>query len=64
MQAKKWWKSKTLWFNIVSGVLLALESNMQLIQQAVGENAYLVMLLVNIVGNAVLRALTKESLCA
>lgn len=64
MQAKKWWRSKTLWFNIVSGVLLALESNMQLIQQAVGENAYLVMLLVNIVGNAVLRALTKESLCA
>lgn len=64
MQAKKWWKSKTLWFNIVSGVLLALESNMQLIQQAMGENVYLVMLLVNIVGNAVLRALTKESLCA
>lgn len=64
MQAKKWWRSKTLWFNIVSGVLLALESNMQLIQQAMGENVYLVMLLVNIVGNAVLRALTKESLCA
>ncbi len=53
---KKWWKSRSLWFNIGSAVVGAI------VAQVTPNNGFpeAVVLAVNVVGNAVLRFLTSQ----
>lgn len=55
-------KSKTIWFNVVVGMLLAAESAIPLLQPVLGEATYGIVSFVLIVGNVAFRSLTSKSL--
>lgn len=56
---KPWWKSKTLWFNILVAALLAVEMNLPNLQDFIEPEQYAYLLgAVNLI-NVVLRAVTK-----
>lgn len=59
MPTKKWYQSKTLWFNFLSAAIV-------MVQDLAGVNAISNELAVQavIVGNAVLRLITKDSIGA
>lgn len=59
-QAKKWWKSKTLRFNLFVVVLAAAESQLHLIQPLLPVNFYQVLAFVVPIANKALRFLTTE----
>jgi hypothetical protein len=62
MNAKPWWQSKTLWFNVLMGALGAAEANANLIQPYVAGNIYGWGLMLLTAGNAALRILTTQGL--
>lgn len=57
---KKFYSSKTYWFNVIVTLFLAAEANLQLLQPVLGQNVYAIACFVLIVGNAILRNMTKE----
>ncbi len=59
---KPWYKSRTLWFNVVMAGLAALEAGAHLVQAYVPGNVYGWGLLALAVGNAGLRIITTQGL--
>jgi hypothetical protein len=59
---KKWWKSKTLWLNVVSAGLLAVEASVGLIKEQFGAQSYLLLLALLAAANAGLRFVSSQSL--
>lgn len=62
---KSFWKSKTLWFNAITGVLAMVEQAQPLLEQFLSEGtANEVLLTVNVLGNMILRFATKTGIVA
>lgn len=61
---KSWWKSKTLWVNIIVAVLASLESTTGLLQPYLPEHWYVVVAVGMPVINVVLRIVTTQGLKA
>lgn len=59
---KKWYESKTLWFNAVCAALAALEASLGFVQPLMPVNVYAILSLVLTIGNAVLRVITNQGL--
>lgn len=57
---KRWWKSRTLWFNAVVAALAAIEAGAHLIQPYVPGNVFGYGVLLLTAGNAVLRIVTTQ----
>lgn len=60
---KKWWKSKTLWFNAVVAALAAAEASFGVLQPVLPGNVYGWISFVLTVGNAILRFYTSQAVC-
>jgi hypothetical protein len=63
-ETKPFWKSKTLWFNLLSGLLLFLDQNSLTLQQHLGTNVAAWIAAVVTSGNAILRVVTNQPLSA
>lgn len=61
---KAWWKSKTLWINIIVAVLASLEATTGLLQPFLPEHWYVVVAVGLPVINVVLRIVTTQGLKA
>lgn len=59
---KPWYKSRTLWFNAIVAILIALETGLHIIQPYVPGNIYAWSLLLLIIVNAALRIITSQGL--
>lgn len=59
---KLWWKSRTLWFNLILAAAAAAESGFSLLQPLLPVNAYAVLTFALAVGNAALRVITTTEL--
>ena len=59
---KRWWRSRTLWFNAVVAGLTAAEMSLQLMQPLLGDHTYQLIAFVLAVGNAVLRLISTQAL--
>lgn len=59
---KSWYRSKTLWVNLLVGVLAAVESQFNLLQPLLPVNFYAALAFALPVINAALRLITKEAL--
>jgi hypothetical protein len=55
-------KSKTMWFNTLTGMLLAAEPALHLLQPVLGASTYGIVSFVLIVGNVALRTITNKAL--
>ena len=62
MTTKRWWRSRTLWFNALVAALAAAEASANLIQPYVAGNVYGWGLMLLTAGNAVLRIVTTQGL--
>ncbi len=60
MDAKPWWKSRTLWVNFFFAALTAVEANMGLLREHLGAAGYVGALSVVVGVNAVLRTITSQ----
>ena len=60
MDTKPWWKSRTIWFNVASAALVAVEASLSVLQDALGPYAYVVVVGVVAGGNVILRTLTVQ----
>lgn len=56
--AKPWWKSKTMWLNLIAAALLALEAQFSLLQPYLPGNVYAYFAVGLTMGNALLRVVT------
>lgn len=61
---KSWWKSKTMWVNIIVAVLASLEATTGLLQPYLPEHWYVVVAVGLPVINVVLRIVTTQGLKA
>lgn len=61
---KAWWKSKTLWINIIVAVLASLEATTGMLQPFLPEHWYVVVAVGLPVINVVLRIVTTQGLKA
>ena len=61
-EKKPWYKSKTIWFNIIVAMLAALEASSAMIQPFVKGDVYGYALLILTIGNAGLRIITTQGL--
>ena len=59
---KQWWKSKTLWLNGFVALVAALEVSTGLLKPYVGEDGYVLLMVLLPVANAMLRFITTEKL--
>jgi len=59
---KQWWKSKTLWLNGIVALVAALEVSTGLLKPYVGEDGYVLLMVLLPVANAMLRFITTEKL--
>ena len=59
---KKWYASKTLWFNVIVTALIALEQSLSVLQTLVPVNTYAIAVTVLAVGNAILRVITTQGI--
>ena len=59
---KSWWKSKTLWVNIIVAILASLEATTGLLQPYLPEHWYVVVAVGLPVINVVLRIVTTQGL--
>jgi hypothetical protein len=62
LMSKPWYKSKTIVFNIVVAMLLALEPVFNLLQPLLPSNVYAVLSVLLVVGNAALRIISSTTL--
>jgi hypothetical protein len=60
--AKPWWRSKTVWFNLLSAFAVAAEAAFSLLQPLLAQNTYAVISFAIVAGNIVLRKLTHQPL--
>lgn len=60
MTKKRWFTSKTLWFNAAAAALVALEASSGLLQPLLPVNLYAAFAVLLPVVNAVLRVLTSK----
>ena len=58
---KAWYRSKTMWFNIISALLVALEGYVGMLAVHFGPDAMQVVVGVIVVGNMALRAATTTA---
>lgn len=61
---KSWWKSKTLWVNIIVAVLASLEATTGLLQPYLPQHWYVVVAVGLPIINVVLRIVTTQGLKA
>ena len=61
-QMKPWYRSKTLWFNLIIGSLAALEANMGALSGFIRADWYAIICIVLPVGNAILRIVSTAKL--
>ena len=59
---KHWWKSRTLWFNLIVAAVAAAELGFPALKPLLPDNLYLLLTFVLVVGNALLRAVTTKAL--
>lgn len=59
---KSWWQSKTIWLNLVSALLMALELKFDLLQPILPGNVYAWLAVAITVANGVLRVVTSAPL--
>ena len=59
---RQWWKSKTLWLNGIVALVAALEVSTGLLKPYVGEDGYVLLMVLLPVANAMLRFITTEKL--
>ena len=59
---KKWYKSKTLWFNLLMASLTAVEASFSLFEYIVPGNIYVIIVTSLAIGNAVLRVISDSKL--
>ena len=57
---KKWYKSKTIWLNVIVGALVALESTTSYLQGYIQEKFYIAIAIGLPVVNAMLRSVTNQ----
>lgn len=57
--AKKWYESKTVWFNIAMTLLMAVEANFSLLQAYLGQAYYGLAMFAVTMGNVFLRLITS-----
>lgn len=62
VEPKHWWKSKTLWLNLIAAILIALESQFSLLQAVLPGNVYAWIATALTVANAALRVITTAPL--
>lgn len=62
VEAKPWWKSRTLWVNLASAILVVLEVKYEAIKPLVSPEVYQWLALLIPVANAALRAVTTAPL--
>ena len=58
---KKWYRSKTIIFNLISMSLLGAEQSFSLLQPVLGESTYGILLFVITMANIVLRTITTSA---
>jgi tetraacyldisaccharide-1-P 4'-kinase len=59
---KRWWQSRTLWFNAIVSGLVALEATFSALQTLLPTNIYAIAVTVLAVGNAILRIITTQGI--
>lgn len=59
---KKWYQSRTLWFNIIVASLVALEASFSALQNFLPADIYAIAVPVLAIGNAVLRIVTTQGI--
>ena len=59
---KKWWQSRTLWFNAVVAGLVSLEASFSALHNLLPGNVYAIAVTALAVGNAVLRIVTTQGI--
>jgi hypothetical protein len=59
---KKWYQSKTLWFNALVGALLALEASLGQLTALIPANWYAILATILPVGNAILRVISNTGI--
>lgn len=59
---KPWYKSKTIWFNILVAGLAALEGGFSMLQPMLPVNTYAILSTILVVGNAMLRVISVSKL--
>lgn len=61
---KRWWRSKTLWFNATVAALAAAEATFAVLQPLLPGKVYPLIVFTLVVGNAVLRVISAKALTA
>jgi hypothetical protein len=59
---KKWWKSKTIIFNMIMAGLVTLEATMHQLSALIPANWYAIISIILPVGNAMLRIITTTGI--
>lgn len=59
---KPWYKSKTIWFNIVLTFFAVLDTTINLLQPVLGEQTYPIILFVVSFFNLILRSVTDQGI--
>jgi hypothetical protein len=59
---KPWYKSKTIWFNIIVAGLTALEASFSMLQPNIPVNIYGILATLLAVGNAMLRIISTTTI--
>ena len=59
---KKWYKSKTLWFNVLAAMGAALEASLSIIQGNLDNRVYLGLVIFVAGGNVILRMLSNQGI--
>lgn len=59
---KKWWQSKTLWFNIAMAAATTAEASFGLLQPVLPGNEYASLAFVLAIGNAMLRIISTQGI--
>ena len=59
---KKWYKSKTIWFNVAAAMGAALEASISIIQGQVRPEIYLGLVVFIAGGNVILRMLSTQGI--
>lgn len=59
---KSWYKSKTIWFNVLAAMGAALEASLSIIQGSLKPEYYLVLVVFIAGGNVILRVLSNQAI--
>lgn len=61
VRKKKWWRSRTLWFNAFMAAAAAAEAGLGILQPVLGASSYPTIAFTLAVGNALLRVVTTHA---